>query len=602
MAWSIRQKLMLLAAMVLVSFIIIAVVFHYGVQIQKQASKENRLIQNMQDSVNQINIGLLRVRRQEKEFLLSKDVNSLQQHKVIMQSNFVLIDKLKKISGETSLHAQIDKLKSLFVDYQKHFNQLVAIERQLGLSETQGLRGRLHQSVREIQQLVGGRQINSLQMHLLSMRRLEEEFINKKESRYATEMQQRLTQFLKQINQVPLRNTVRDKIRQAIVNYQQNFSALTQGMQEIDKELVQLADVTQKMEPIFNTERAQINEKMKINFSRYQSAQNWMVRVITLALVTVAGFVLFMVWLISRAIVSRIDSSLAVVARVAEGDLTTQIDSADHDEMGRLQAALKNMVERLREIISEVNSTSHTVNQAVDEISSGNLSLSRRTEEQATSLEQTASSMQEMTAIVKESANSAHQANDLARTARSQAEQGGAVVNKSVEAMENIKRSSKKIADIITVVEDIAFQTNLLALNAAVEAARAGEQGRGFAVVAAEVRELAVRSSDSAKEIRELIEDSVERIQIGAEAASASGETLSVIVKSITQVAEIISELAMASEQQYAGINQVNNAVLQMDKMTQDNSALVEEAASSAKSLQNQVGQLNGAISFFKTS
>jgi methyl-accepting chemotaxis protein len=234
------------------------------------------------------------------------------------------------------------------------------------------------------------------------------------------------------------------------------------------------------------------------------------------------------------------------------------------------------------------------------EISSGNANLSGRTEQQSSSLEETASSMEEMTTTVKQNADNAGQANQLATAARDQAEKGGSVVGKAVRAMAGINDSSKKIADIIGVIDEIAFQTNLLALNAAVEAARAGEQGRGFAVVASEVRSLAGRSATAAKEIKDLIQDSVKKVEDGSVLVAQSGQTLEQIVSSVKKVSDIIAEIAAASREQSSGIEQVNRAVMQMDEMTQQNAALVEEASASSQAMADQARRLNEMLSRYQ--
>ena len=270
------------------------------------------------------------------------------------------------------------------------------------------------------------------------------------------------------------------------------------------------------------------------------------------------------------------------------------------DEVGQIQYALTFAQSKLRTAIGQVKASSDVLLRTAAEIESGNTDLSQRTEEQASSLEETASSMEEMTATVKQNADNSRQANQLAASTRDQAEKGGAVVAKAVTAMSEINRSSKKIADIIGVIDEIAFQTNLLALNAAVEAARAGEQGRGFAVVASEVRTLAGRSANAAKEIKGLISDSVEKVQQGSELVDESGKTLEEIVNGVKKVTDIISEIAASSQEQANGIDQVNSAVMQMDEMTQQNAALVEEAAAASSEMTGKVKLLSGLALQFK--
>jgi len=310
---------------------------------------------------------------------------------------------------------------------------------------------------------------------------------------------------------------------------------------------------------------------------------------------------LFFTWLVVRSIIVSLREGGITLRHIASGDLTKRYEVKSNDELGRMLQDMNDMADSLTDMVSEVIASSNSISVAAEEVSQGNLNLSQRTEEQASSLEETASSMEEMTSTVKQSADNALQASKLANEARTQAEQGGEVVGKAVSAMTGITESSKKIAEIISVIDEIAFQTNLLALNAAVEAARAGEQGRGFAVVASEVRNLAGRSAESAKEIKNLIMDSVNRVEDGSKLVSESGRTLEEIVKSVKKVTDIVSEMAAASQEQSAGIEQVNKAVMQMDEMTQQNAALVEEGAAASRSLEEQAMNLVTIMSRFKT-
>jgi methyl-accepting chemotaxis protein len=305
-------------------------------------------------------------------------------------------------------------------------------------------------------------------------------------------------------------------------------------------------------------------------------------------------------WIITRSITRPLNEAVAVAGHVASGDLTSRIDDRHRDEVGQLFEALRQMNTSLGSIVSQVRTGTNTINSASTEIASGNADLSSRTEEQASSLQSTASSIEELTSTVKQNADNATQADKLASTACEVAIKGGAVVSQVVETMGSINDSSKKIVDIIGVIDGIAFQTNILALNAAVEAARAGEQGRGFAVVAAEVRNLAQRSAGAAKEIKALISNSVDKVDTGSRLVDQAGSTMNEVVASVRRVNDIISDIAAASREQTAGIEQVNEAISQMDHVTQQNAALVEQAAAAAASMQEQAHQLSAVVSVFK--
>jgi methyl-accepting chemotaxis protein-1 (serine sensor receptor) len=301
-----------------------------------------------------------------------------------------------------------------------------------------------------------------------------------------------------------------------------------------------------------------------------------------------------------RGIVRPLEAAVRIAGAVADGDLTQSIEVRTNDETGRLMRALKEMNDGLVKIVGQVRGGTDTIATASGQIAAGNLDLSSRTEQQAGALEETASSMEELTSTVRQNADNARQANALAVSASEVAGKGGAVVAQVVDTMRAIDASSNKIADIIGVIDGIAFQTNILALNAAVEAARAGEQGRGFAVVASEVRNLAQRSAAAAKEIKSLIDDSVQTVNHGSELVEQAGATMADIVHSVSRVTDIMAEITAASQEQTAGIEQVNSAIAQMDQATQQNAALVEEASAAAQALQEEASRLAQAVGTFR--
>ncbi len=318
--------------------------------------------------------------------------------------------------------------------------------------------------------------------------------------------------------------------------------------------------------------------------------------VLLLAMLTALG----MAWATHVSFSRPVERVVQVVTRIAGGDLATRIESQGRDEFAWLSHELNAMRKKLQQALNEVRSSAEQVEAASSEIASGNNDLSARTETQAGSLQQTASSMMQLTGTVKQNADSARQANELVMAASDVASRGGQVMGQVVATMQAINGSAQKINDIIGVIDGIAFQTNILALNAAVEAARAGEQGRGFAVVAGEVRNLAQRSAQAAKEIKTLIGDSVDRASDGARQVDEAGATMQEILASVQKVTAIMGEIRHASEEQSAGIQQINQAIDQMDGVTQQNAALVEQAAAAAGSLREQAQKLTGTVAVFR--
>jgi len=354
--------------------------------------------------------------------------------------------------------------------------------------------------------------------------------------------------------------------------------------------------LTAKIQEFIKLLSGQVEANGKHAEETYQAARTLMLALAGLAVL----LAIMIVWWVTRSVTGPIREAVGVAEALAKGDLSQKIEAKSKDETGQLLTALGNTVTQLKGIMGGIKESTETISTASSQIAQGNADLSQRTEEQASSLEETASSMEELTSTVKQNAENAKQANQLAAGASDVAVKGGAVVKQVVDTMSAVSESSKKIADIIGVIDGIAFQTNILALNAAVEAARAGEQGRGFAVVASEVRNLAQRSAAAAKEIKALIGDSVEKVGTGTKLVDEAGQTMQEIVSSVKRVTDIMTEIAAASQEQSSGIEQVNQAVTQMDEVTQQNAALVEEAAAAAESMQEQAQSLAQSVSVFK--
>jgi len=343
-------------------------------------------------------------------------------------------------------------------------------------------------------------------------------------------------------------------------------------------------------------EQAQIDQSAGAIDALYRSGR---INLMVLAAIALAlGSVL--AWLLTRSIVQPIDEALLIADTVASGDLSQAFETDRGGDFGRLLRGMGEMEDTLTDLVGRIKGATDSIVTASGQIAAGNQDLSSRTEQQASSLEETAASMEELTSTVKQNADNARQANQLAASASAVAVKGGEVVSQVVDTMASINASSKKIVDIIGVIDGIAFQTNILALNAAVEAARAGEQGRGFAVVASEVRSLAQRSAAAAKEIKGLIDDSVGKVGAGSALVAEAGQTMEEIVGSVKRVTDIMGEITAASQEQTSGIEQINQAITQMDQVTQQNAALVEEAAAAAQSLQEQAGNLSQIVGTFK--
>jgi len=405
----------------------------------------------------------------------------------------------------------------------------------------------------------------------------------------------------------PEERALADKLVAARTAYaREGLAEARKALQDVDFNAVQnafLGKVAEFAPPVAQHLGELLALQTRLAQEEYEAAQRaerrsmWLVPLITLVALLVGAL---LAWRITRSITEPTREALALAQAVASGDLRTRIEVRGHDELAQLLGALSEMNDKLAVLVNQVRQSADSIATGSAEIANGNADLSHRTEQQAANLEETAASMEEMSATVRHNADTARNATELAASASQVAQRGGEVVGQVVATMNDISASSKRIADIIGVIDGIAFQTNILALNAAVEAARAGEQGRGFAVVAGEVRTLAGRSAEAAKEIKGLIGASVERVEAGTRQVAEAGSTMGEIVAQVQRVASLINEMDHASREQSQGIGQVSAAVADLDRATQQNAALVEEAAAAAESLKQQAVVMNEVVGVFK--
>ncbi|MEH6544262.1 MAG: methyl-accepting chemotaxis protein [Porticoccaceae bacterium] len=558
-----------------------------------------------------VRISILEARRNEKDFILRGDLKYPLKHKKNIENGTNSLIKLIELVGadkalfraEETLPA-IDKIKSSLADYQLNFMGMVELQKDLGLDESSGLLGSLRQAVHEVESVLAEAKQIELTASMLMMRRHEKDFLARKTDKYIGKMESEKENFTTLLNQSSLSFDEKQIIKGLMEKYNKDFLSMVSGTQKVIDQVAIFRDavhVTEEamgeIKPILLDAAERVNE---INRSVEQQLSD--ISVVFVSVLSVVSLVVLSVFvLLARDLKRSTTRAISLTQVIAEGDLSADIEIGSKDEFGQQRASLKSMQETLLKIIEGIKVSAKGVGEASMEVSQGNIDLSQRTQEQAASLEEIASSMEEMTSTVNQNAENALQANQLAQEAQVQANKGGEVAAKAVAAMEEINTSSKQIADIIGVIDDIAFQTNLLALNAAVEAARAGEQGRGFAVVASEVRSLSGKSAGASKEIKALIRNSVNKVEEGSKLVNDSGQALEGIVISVQKVSETVSEIAAASQEQSQGIGQVSKAVIQMDEMTQQNAAVVEEVSAASQMMEMQAHKLTDLVEFFKT-
>jgi len=580
--------------------LIVIIVLSSLISIQQSANIRDHALKGK--LINEISTELNTARRSRLNYQLNHDETSLQANKVAIEK----MDQ-KAITGldftwDSDARVLFEELRSTIPDYASHRDTFVKLE-QVTVGKAQGLTSPELKTLLDKFSTRIEQQENTSKDEITLLNRLN----NIWGAAYAIQSsagKQGVDVFKAQsdaaskiVHSENLSLNAEDKeLAQAFLNgMQDNVVSYMNALQESQKAATDLTGIAEKI----NTITADlVTGQTQKNIDIIQRVMIIMGIVAICAVLT--G--LLVAWLLTRQMTRQIKHNLTLAERIAGGDLTAIIEPQSTDELGRLTQAMGMMNDRLRDMITQIKESVIHVANASSDISAGNIDLASRTEEQSAAVVETAASMEELTSTVKRNADNAREASQLAGVAAEHARSGGKIVWDVVSTMETITESSNKITDIISVINGISFQTNILALNAAVEAARAGEQGRGFAVVAGEVRSLAQRSANAAKEIEGLIKESVQRVMTGSEMANKAGSTMEQIVSSVTNVSGIMNEISSASEEQSRGIDQIGKAVTELDSTTQQNAALVQESSAASLSLEQQAEQLTQLVSVFKLS
>jgi methyl-accepting chemotaxis protein len=561
----------------------------------------------IRNQARNIGLMLLQARRTEKDFLLRNNDDYVKHHTKIIKPIAADLDRLKHLiaaENHAGLASKVEMIHAGYNDYVTNFAALVEAKHKLGLNENSGLEGTLRGSVHAIEAELGKVNDPPAMVAMLMMRRHEKDFMLRRDAKYGVEMKQAAGQFNSIItSSATIQAGAKEIILKKLAAYQQDFFAYMEGEKSVVAAQKKLADAYTTMEPNLDEVTSTVGRMASEARTAAEVVRNNMQLSMQIAILAIIIVASVFAYFVSRGITRPIVGLVAELQKLASGDFNILVPwRSRKDEIGDMAAAVAEMAAKVSTTIGEIRASGREVTNASAEISTSTTDLSQRTEEQAASLEETSAAMEELSATVRKNAENAQQASQSATTTRDVADRGGQVVAQAVEAMAKIEDSSRKISDIIGVIDEIARQTNLLALNAAVEAARAGEAGRGFAVVASEVRSLAQRSSQAAKDIKDLITNSNGQVKDGVDLVNKAGASLSDIVASIKQVADVVADIANASIEQATGIEQINKALTQMDEVTQQNSALVEENAATAKTLEHQAKAMDEQVSYFRVA
>ncbi|MCP5158947.1 MAG: hypothetical protein H6974_01125 [Gammaproteobacteria bacterium] len=601
---SIKHQLMSVLAVVVIGFLSIGLAYQAALKVDDSAFAEAQTLNEVGTLVDRIRMGMLEAQYAGSQFLLTNRLQAVEQNRQVIARVTQDMTRLsQQVTAETAQQL-LQRMRQSVQNYQRGFERMVELKQTYGLDADSGQLGELHKAARAMEDVIKqyGGSAQELLTSMLIMRRNEKDYIAYRDEDSLSRMPSERMRFEMFLEGGLLLQEDKDAIAPRLNDYHDAFSRLVELIQRIAVENAALGKSMQELEPVLAELQEHKDQLLAQGQTRVQTERVQIGQAFIGVIVLVGLLASLLLLVVTRAVLRPLggepDAIATLVRQVAEGDLSVELSHTGRERS--IYAAMRDMIDQLRDIVQQVSQTILQVSASAEQLVQESTGLSQRTEAQAQALEETAASMEQLTSTIANSAEHAAQAERLADEARTQAEQGGKVIQGAMTSMTMISTGSQRITAIIGVIDEIAFQTNLLALNAGVEAARAGEQGRGFAVVALEVRRLAQRSKDAAQEIKTLIANNAAQVTEGGQRVEQSSQVLQAIILKTRKVTEIVAEMAVATREQACGVEQVNQAIQQMDQVTQQNAQLAVDTATASRSMSGQALGLQRLMNFFK--